>query len=53
MKLNVLMPSYDIGRHTDNKLIENRVNKNTILFGFFGLKNGVFESMSEYFGGDG
>ena len=37
----------------NDKLIEKRVNKNTILFGYLGLKNGVFESMSEDFGGDG
>jgi hypothetical protein len=37
----------------NNKLIEKRVNKNTILSGFWGLKNGVYGSMSENFGGDG
>jgi hypothetical protein len=37
----------------NNKLIENRVNKNTILLGYLGLKNGVNESISEYLGGDG
>lgn len=36
-----------------NKLIEKRVNKNTILFEYLGLKNGVNGSISEYFGGDG
>jgi hypothetical protein len=35
-----------------NKLIEKRVNKNTILKEYLGLKNGVFESMSEDLGGD-
>jgi len=34
-----------------NKLIETRVNKNTILWGYFGLKNGVLDSIREYWGG--
>jgi len=37
----------------NNKLIEERANKNTILKSYLGLKNGVFKSMNEYFGGDG
>ena len=37
----------------NNKLIEKRVNKNTILSGYLGLKNGVNVSMSEYLGGVG
>ena len=37
----------------NNKLIEKRVNKNTILLGFISLKNGVNGSISEYLGGDG
>lgn len=37
----------------NNKLIEKRVNKNTILLESLSLKNGVNESMSEYLGGDG
>jgi len=36
-----------------DKLIEKRVNKNTILKGYLGLKNGVLESMNKYSGGDG
>ena len=53
MKLSVLKSSYNIGRHTNNKLINNKDNKCTILFGFLGLKNGVNGSVSEYIGGDG
>lgn len=37
----------------NNKLINNKVNKCTILKEFLGLKNGVNESIKEYFGGDG
>lgn len=37
----------------NNKLIEKRVNKNTILLGFIPLKDGVNGSISEYLGGDG
>ena len=53
MKLSVLKSSYNIGRHINNKLINNRINKSTILFGFIGLKNGVNGSMIEHMGGDG
>jgi len=37
----------------NNKLIEKRVNKNTILKGCLGLESGVNRSMSENLGGDG
>ena len=37
----------------NNKLINNSINKSTILKEFISLKNGVNESMSEYLGGDG
>ena len=37
----------------NNKLINNRMNKCTILKEFLGLKNGANGSMSEYLGGDG
>ena len=37
----------------NNKLINNSINKSTILKGFIGLKNGVNGSMREYLGGDG
>ena len=42
-----------INKRINNKLINNKVNKSTILKEFLGLKNGVNESMSEYLGGDG
>ena len=42
-----------INKRINNKLINNKVNKSTILKEFIGLKNGVNESMSEYLGGDG
>jgi uridine kinase len=53
MKLIVLKSSYNIGRHINNKLINNKPNKCTILCGFMWFKNEAFESMSEYLGGDG
>jgi len=37
----------------NNKLIEKRVNKNTILLGYLGLKNAVNRSIREYLGGVG
>ena len=37
----------------NNKLINNSINKSTILKEFLGLKNGVNGSMREYLGGDG
>jgi len=52
MKLGVLISSYKIRGH-NNKLIEKRVNKNTILLGCLGFKNGVNGSMIEYLGGVG
>ena len=42
-----------INKRINNKLINNKVNKCTILKGFIGLKNGVNGSMREYLGGDG
>lgn len=42
-----------INKRINNKLINNKVNKSTIIKEFIGLKNGVNESMSEYLGGDG
>lgn len=53
MKLSVLTSSYKIRGHNNNKLIENKVNKNTILKGYFSLKNGVDGSVIEHLGGDG
>ena len=53
MKLIVLKSSYNnVGRH-NNKLINNRMNKCTILKEFIGLKNRVNGSIMEYFGGGG
>ena len=37
----------------NNKLINNKVNKSTILKGNLALKNGVNGSINEYLGGDG
>ena len=37
MKLIVLKSSYNIGRHANNKLINNRINKSTILKEFIDL----------------
>ena len=37
----------------NNKLINNRMNKSTILKGFIVLKNGANGSIMEYLGGDG
>ena len=42
-----------INKRINNKLINNKVNKSTILKGFISLKNRVNGSMSEYLGGDG
>ena len=42
-----------INKRINNKLINNKVNKSTILKEFIGLKNGVNGSMREYLGGDG
>ena len=42
-----------INKRINNKLINNKVNKSTILKGFIGLKNGVNGSIREYLGGDG
>ena len=42
-----------INKRINNKLINNKVNKSTILKEFLGLKNGVNGSMREYLGGDG
>jgi len=53
MKLGVLTSSYKIRGYNNNKLIEKRVNKSTILKGFMGVKTGVNRSIHEYLGGDG